>query len=338
MVDLKSAISHILGKEGFMEEEKQGFSKCTIVDGEVICLADGRYVTVPHDKKKKVWKWVKAILMTFVAALCCGTASYFFITPNGFAVGGIMGIGMMIDYTTGINQGWFYALMNLPLLIFAFIILSKKFSILTLLFILLNSATTLICEVIDKAIGGKLIYADTQPAIISAVFGGVMFGVSLAIMLKVGGAMGGTDVIASMVLKKRPDLSVSRWVFVADSLVVVASFFVYKHGLTPILLSIIQAFTSSMVTDTLLKGSKSALKAEIITTYADEISAEIMKKIVRGVTVVDAVGMYTGTERKLLVTVIKRRQLGELQEIIRKYPDTFSYIVPANEVYGMWRK
>ena len=105
-----------------------------------------------------------------------------------------------------------------------------------------------------------------------------------------------------------------------------------------ILLSIIQAFTSSMVTDTLLKGSKSALKAEIITTYADEISAEIMKKIVRGVTVVDAVGMYTGTERKLLVTVIKRRQLGELQEIIRKYPDTFSYIVPANEVYGMWRK
>ena len=321
-----------------MEKDNQGFSKCTIVDGEVICLADGRYVTVPPDKKKKAYKWTIALLMTFVSALCCGVASYFFITPNGFAVGGTMGIGMMIDYKTGINQGWFYVAMNLPLLICAFFVLSKKFSILTLAFIVCNSATTLICELIDNALGGKLVYHDTQPAIISAVFGGVMFGVSLAIMLKVGGAMGGTDVIASMVLKKRPDLSVSRWVFVADSLVVVVSFFVYKDGLTPILLSIIQAFTSSMVTDSLLRGSKSALKAEIITTYADEISAEIMSKIVRGVTVVDAMGMYTGTERKLIVTVIKRRQLGELQEIIKKYPDTFSYIVPANEVYGMWRK
>lgn len=55
-------------------------------------------------------------------------------------------------------------------------------------------------------------------------------------------------------------------------------------------------------------------------------------------TVVDAVGQYTGNEHKLLNTVIKRRQLGDLERILKKYPDTFSYIMPANEVYGFWKK
>ncbi len=310
----------------------------TIESGEIIHLSDGRDVAVAPDNRKKIWSYFVMIAMTLVSALICGIASYSLIEPNGFAVGGIMGIGIMIQYAFDVNQGWFNVAMNLPLLILAFLFLSKRFSILTLTFIFFNSLTTIVCGLIDDATNGKLIYVDTQPAVISAVFGGVMFGVAFAIMLRLGGAMGGTDVIASIVLKRRPDISISKWVFVADSLVVVVSFFVYKNGLTPILLSIIQAFTSSMVTDALLKGSKSALKAEIITTYVNEISAEILHKIGRGVTVVDAVGMYTGKERKLLVTVIKRRQLGELQTIIKKYPETFSYIVPANEVYGMWSK
>lgn len=323
-------------QEEIKNEEKLEKEKCTIVDGNVICLPSGREVTVAPDKGKKILSYVFMVILTIFSAILRGISSYSFVSPNNFAVGGVTGIAVMLQYVTNINQGLYIFVLNVPLMILAFIFLKKKFCILTLLFIVFNSLTTYLLEIIGG--GVKFIYAEEQTAIISAVFSGVMFGMSLVIMLKLGGAQGGTDIIASIMQKKRPDIGISWLIFALDSIVVVVSFFVYDNGLTPILLSIIQSFSASMMSETLLKGSKSALKVEIITNYSDEISAEIFTKIGRGVTVSNVVGMYTGESHKLLITVIKRRQLGELQRIIKKYPDTFSYIVPANEVLGFWKK
>lgn len=323
-------------EEEKVQQDKTNKSSEVRVEGDVIHLPGGRNVTVAPDKTKKILSYIVMVLLTIMSAMLRGISSYSFVSPNNFAVGGITGIAVMLQYGTGINQGLFIVLLNIPLIVLAFIFLKKKFSFLTLLFIVCNALTTYVIELIGG--GEKFIYREEQTAIISAVFSGVMFGVSLVIMLRIGGAQGGTDIIASIMQKKRPDIGISWLIFALDSAVVVASFFVYDNGLTPILLSIVQSFSASMMSETLLKGSKSALKVEIVTDYSDEISAEIFAKIGRGVTVTSVVGMYTGEGHKLLVTVIKRRQLGELERIIKKYPDTFSYIVPANEVLGFWKK
>ncbi len=300
-------------------------------------LANGREILVPEEPNRRT-RIAGMVIAIIVAAVVRGIGTYCFIRPNGFAEGGVSGISVMLEYLTGINLGYFNLLINVPLLVLAYIFLSKRYFYATAGFTLVYSGTTIVMEQIDKLVGGKLGYIDQETAIISAVFGGVIIGIAFATMVRAGGSMGGTDVVAAIVQKKRPDIGVSWLVFMLDLVIVGSSFFVYKNGLTPILLAIIASFSSSFVADKLLKGSKSALKAEIITNHEEEICAEIFDKLGKGVTVLDCVGQYTGNSHKLLICVIKRRQVGDLERIIKRYPDTFSYIMPSNEVYGFWRK
>ena len=296
------------------------------------------YLTAFEESKKaRILRNISVIVALVLSAIIRGISSYSFIAPNNFAVGGVTGIAVMLQYATGINQGVYFLVLNIPILIISFISMPKRFSFLTLCFIVVNSLTTILIEILGGT-EGNLVYHDSDPAIISAVFGGVMFGFSLVLVLRIGGAQGGTDVIATIVQKKRPDISISWIIFALDSIVVFVSYFVYDNGLTPILLAIVQLFSATMVSDHLLKGSKSAIKAEIVTNYCEEISAEILAKLGRGVTVLTATGKFTESERKLIITVIRRRQLGELERIVKKYPETFSYIGSCNEVYGTWRK
>lgn len=305
---------------------------------QTVVLHDGRVVSVAPERKQLIPHNVVVGVMIVLAAFIRGISSYCFIAPNNFAVGGITGIAVMLQYATGINQGVFYFLINVPILVVAFFMLPKRFSLLTIVYTVINSLSTVLIELVDNATPLTLIYTDANPALMSAVFGGVLFGVSFVMVLRVGCTQGGTDILGAIVQKKRPDMSIAWVIFALDSIVVLVSFFVYDNGLTPILLSLVVSGATSIVSDKLLKGSKSALKVEVVTNYSEEISAEIFAKVGRGVTVVDAVGMYTGNPHKLLVTVIKPRQLGEVERIIKKYPDTFSYVVQSNEVYGYWKR
>jgi uncharacterized membrane-anchored protein YitT (DUF2179 family) len=157
-------------------------------------------------------------------------------------------------------------------------------------------------------------------------------------MIKAGASTGGTDIIGSIVQKKRPDIGVSWFIFAIDAVIIVVSFFVYEDGFTAVLLALIETFAGATITDKMGKGSKSAIKAEIITDNAEEICAEILEKLNRGATISDGVGMYTGENHKIVHCVIRNRQVGDLQKILKKYPGTFSYIMPANEVYGLLKK
>ncbi len=310
--------------------------------GRVIRLKNGKEVVVPPPTESKARSIANVILLVVVASLLRGIGTYCFISPNGFAVGGITGLAVMLEYITGINFGYFNIALNIPLLVLAYFFLSKRYVFATAGFTVLCSLVTIAIEQLNKLVvnaGGSLLYnAGAGETVIAAVFGGVMCGLSFTIMVRAGGSQGGTDTIGAIIQKKRPDLGLSWLIFIIDSTIVLFSFFVYDKTLTPVFLAIIESFASSAVSDKFIKGSRSAIKAEIITNHPDEISAEIFDLIGKGVTIIDAIGQYTGKHHKLLICVIKRRQIGELERILKKYPDTFSYVVSANEVYGNWRK
>jgi len=310
--------------------------------GRVIRLKNGKEVVVPAAREGKARSIMTMVAWVLLASLVRGIGTYCFISPNGFAVGGIAGAAVILEYMTGINLGYFNIAMNIPLLILAFFFLSKRYFFATAGYTVTYSLITIAIEQLNKIAeraGGTLLYhAGPGENVIAAVFGGVMCGLAFCIMVRAGGSQGGTDTIAAIIQKKRPDLGISWLIFIIDSSIILLSFFVYDKTLTPVFLAIIESFSSSAVSDKFIKGSRSALKAEIITNRPDEISAEIFDVIGRGVTMVDAVGQYTGKHHKLLICVIKRRQIGDLERIIKKYPDTFSYIVSANEVYGYWKK
>jgi uncharacterized membrane-anchored protein YitT (DUF2179 family) len=88
----------------------------------------------------------------------------------------------------------------------------------------------------------------------------------------------------------------------------------------------------------MLQGLRSGYKFEIITTYPDEITQELMTKLGRGVTTLHAQGGYTHSDKTLIVCIVRKRQVGECLKILRKYNATFSYSCKVNEVYGKFEE
>ena len=116
------------------------------------------------------------------------------------------------------------------------------------------------------------------------------------------------------------------------------SLFVYSESgyldYKPVALCITYCFISNFMGNYIIKGTKNAYKFTIITTHADEISAEISVKLKHSATKIDAIGTYTNTEKSMLICVINKHQLVDLKNILKNYDDTFSFSELVTETYG----
>ena len=230
----------------------------------------------------------------------------------------------------------------MPLFFVAFFLLGKSEAVISTLSMLLTSGLLIVFDYIPGMT--EIRYAPEYNAILASIAGGVLLGLALAIMLRSCGTSGGTTVLASLVNKKFRNLSVSAMTSAFDACVVFASFFVYHQGepftakLDPVLLALISLLVTSKICDFVLQGFKVAYRFEIITDRAEELAKEIMERTHHGVTELNATGMYSHEGRELLVCVIRKRQIGELQRILRRYPGTFASFSPVSEVYGKFLK
>lgn len=292
---------------------------------------------------KKIWHFFYvSVLSVIISGIVRALAIYIFVTPNDFAPGGVNGIAVLLQEGTGWNSGIFLIMLNVPLFFVAFFLIGKYGAVVSTLSMLLTSGLLIVFDYIPGM--EYICYQPEDNHILAAIAGGVLLGVALAVTLKSCGTSGGTTVLASLVNKKFRNLSVSGMTAVFDAIVVFASFFVYNQGmgftekLEPVLLALISLFVTSKVCDVILQGFKAAYRFEIITNHPEEISAEIMQKLHHGVTEVNATGMYSHEGRAMLVCIIRKRQIGEVQRILRKFPDTFASFSPASEVYGKFLK
>lgn len=287
--------------------------------------------TKPTRAKKPTAAQVRGQIVMWILLLLSGmlraVSIHSFINPNHFAPGGVTGVATMLNYSTGWNAGIFLFAFNIPLLIVAFFFISKMFTLKTGVSLAVSSLALMLFEKID-------FFTYTDERILAAVAGGLLGGAGLAVLFKTGGSSGGTDIIATIIQRKYKAAGVSWFIFALDSVVVIASFFVYDFQLSPVLLAFVEMFVSARACDFILNGFKSAVKFEVITTHADEISAEILAKLHRGVTKVEVTGMYSHDEKALLICIVRRRQIAQFQKIIRAYPDTFAYTTSTSEVFG----
>lgn len=267
-------------------------------------------------------------------------AIFIFVSPNHFAPGGINGIAVLLEYGLNINSGWFLFALNVPLFFLAFFLLGKRQAVVSTLSMLVSSFLL----ILFGQIANFPTYQTETNGFLAAIAGGILLGVALAIMLKSFGTSGGTTVLATLFSRKFKLLNISWMTFVFDAIVVGVSFFVYDTGtdftskLDPVLLALVSLFVTSKVCDLVLQGLKVAYKFEIVTTNPEELSEEILQKLKHGVTMMPAVGMYSHQNKSLLVCVIRKRQISDLQKIIRKYPDSFAYFSSTAEVMGKFLK
>lgn len=269
---------------------------------------------------------------------------YIFVSPNSFAPGGINGIAVLLEYGTGFNSGWFLLALNVPLFFVAFFVLGKRQAVISTLSMVLTSGLLIVCDYIPSIAELRYIAADGGRGILAAIASGVFLGGALAVMLKSCGTSGGTTVIASMVNKKWRNLSVSWLTSALDALVVAVSFFVFHRGesftakLDPVLLALVSLFSTSRICDVILNGFNEAYRFEIVTNHAEELSRKIMERTRHGVTKLAGVGMFSHSGNEVLVCVIRKRQIAEVQKIIKSYPETFASFTKVSRVYGRFVK
>ena len=127
-------------------------------------------------------------------------------------------------------------------------------------------------------------------------------------------------------------------IFTINAVVALGSFFVYDFRYEPVILCVVYIFVNGRTSDSIFKGNRAAAKFEVITTQPEQLSRELITTLHHGCTVLHAEGMYTHSNRAMLVCVINRRQIVDFERIIRKYDNTFAYISTVNGIVGNFKK
>jgi uncharacterized membrane-anchored protein YitT (DUF2179 family) len=300
----------------------------------------------PKLKENTASRWAVYIGICLFTAAVRALSIHYFIVPNNFAPGGVTGISVMVQYLTGgrINSGYIIIALNIPLTFLAYKFISQTFAVLSLI----GTVFTTVFLVIFQYAAPDFAYSggDIGTAFLAAVAGGVIAGTGLAVMFKIGGSTGGTDIVAALIQKKYNSTNVAWFILVIDVIIALISGVVFSipiagspapaaSPVTPILLAISGMFVTSKVAATISHGMIAASKCEIITHEPEVLAKIIMEKMKRGVTVVPAKGMRTGGDFGLLIVIVRNRQLPLFKQLIKEHAkEAFAYLTPASQVIG----
>lgn len=285
------------------------------------------------EKKKQAFDYIVCVVM----ALAMSLNYVIFILSNSFAPAGLNGLATMIQYLFHFSVGYMSLLINIPLAIFTFFAVDRRFALKTLLFSLTFSFSLLYLQSLDLS---RFIYHtfDGKSTLLAPVASGFINGAIYGVTIRHGGSTGGTDFVAAYVHKKRPEYSLVRVIFALNTAVAVLSYFVYDFNVEPVILCIVYCFITSHVSDGMLKSGKQAIRAEIVTLHAEEVSDCLLRELRHGVTILPAVGGYSHQSKSMLVCVINKHQITRFTEVMRQFPDTFVCVSNVTETLGNFKK
>ena len=282
-------------------------------------------------------KKVLTYLVIVCVALACALNYELFVFPNQFAPAGLNGICTMIQYISGVSIGYMSLIINSPLAIAVYFLVSKPLAIRSMVYVGTFSLATILLNHVDLSAFQYVTQSGTSK-ILGPLVAGVIYGYCYRLLLQCSAYSGGTDFVAAIIHKYRPEKNTIFIIFTLNVLVAVLSYFVYGYQIEPVILCILYCFTSSTLSDRLTKSGRSAVCFEIITDHPQEISDEIIHRLHHSCTLIPARGMYSGRETNMLICVVNKTQVVAITQIIRKYPNTFAIMDPVSEVMGNFKK
>ena len=282
-------------------------------------------------------KKVLTYLVIVCVALACALNYELFVFPNQFAPAGLNGICTMIQYISGVSIGYMSLIINIPLAIAVYFLVSKPLAIRSMVYVGTFSLATILLNYVDLSAFQYVTQSGTSK-ILGPLVAGVIYGYCYRLLLQCSAYSGGTDFVAAIIHKYRPEKNTIFIIFTLNVLVAVLSYFVYGYQIEPVILCILYCFTSSTLSDRLTKSGRSAVCFEIITDHPQEISDEIIHRLHHSCTLIPAKGMYSGRETNMLICVVNKTQVVAITQIIRKYPNTFAIMDPVSEVMGNFKK
>lgn len=250
--------------------------------------------------------------------------------PLGMVTGGVTGIGIVIKHLTrNVMQDGFpvwltNALCNIPLFLAAVLVLGKRFLGKTLL-------ATVTMTVFLYLLPVTPLFSEDY--LLASVFGGVIAGAGIGLVLAASATTGGTDLLCALIHKKLKHYTVPQLLIVVDGLIVLGGVAVF--GINESLYAAIAIFITAKMSDGILEGLKFSKMAYIVSEQSDRIAQEIMEKLDRGVTALNAIGMYSKKERTVLLCVVSKKEIAAVLDIVNKNDrSAFVIVSDAREVMG----
>lgn len=279
-------------------------------------------INAQHRKLTIQKKIFRAVAIT-IGAILMATGLEIFLVPNHVIDGGITGISIMLSHITGVELGIFLFLLNLPFIYLGFKQIGKTFAISSVYGIIVLSVFTTLFHPVP---------AFTDDILLATVFGGMILGVGVGLVIRNGGALDGTEILAILINKKVP-FSVGEIIMFINVFIIGAAGFVF--GWERAMYSLLAYVIATKAIDTVVAGLEESKSVWIISDEADKIGEVVNARLGRGVTYLKGEGAFTGDDKKVVFSIITRLEESKLKSIVEEIdPSAFLAIADITEVRG----
>ncbi|WP_244094352.1 YitT family protein [Jeotgalibacillus salarius] len=281
--------------------------------------------------KDTLWLESKKIAIVIIGAVLNAIALNLFLIPANVFASGFTGAAQLLsnifyDFTPiNISTGVLLLILNIPAIVLGWLRVGKMFTIYSLISV---GFTTIALEIIP-------IVEVSPDILLNAVFGGVIAGIGVGLTLKWGASTGGMDIIA-MILSRLNDKPVGIYFFLMNSGIILLASMIF--GWEKGLYTLVTLYASTRMIDA-LHTRHEKLTAMIVTDKSSVLKKAIHDKLVRGITILPARGAFADDPKEMLIIVITRYELFELERIIHKAdPHAFTNIIQTTGIFGFFRK
>ncbi|MCA0148984.1 MULTISPECIES: YitT family protein [Rossellomorea] len=273
----------------------------------------------------------KKFVVVLVGSLLGAIAMNFFLIPANVYASGFTGLAQLLSSLLkefapfNISTGILLFILNIPVTILGWLKVGRSFTVYSFISVFMTSFFLEVIPVIKLS----------PDILLNAVFGGVIAAVGVGITLKWGASTGGMDIIA-MILSRMKDKPVGSYFFLMNTVIITSAGFLY--GWEKALYTLVTLYASTRVIDA-IHTRHEKLTAMIVTKKSNELREAIHSKLVRGITTLPAKGAFSGEDKEMLIIVISRYELYELEHTIKDVdPNAFTNIVQTTGIFGFFRK
>jgi len=274
-------------------------------------------------QKNRVIRDIKKYILLFIGSIITAIGLEIFLVPNNIIDGGIVGISIMISHLTGQPLSLFLILFNIPFLYLGYIQIGKTFTI---------STTFAIASLSYWVSFFHPIPGVTNDLFLAAVFGGIIVGIGVGIIIRYGGSLDGTEIVA-ILMDKRTSFSVGEIIMFFNLFILTSAGLVFTWDKA--MYSLVAYFIAFKVIDTTIEGLDESKAVMIVSDKPDEIADALMARLGRGVTILHGEGGYTKERKDVLYSVITRLEMAKLKSIVDELDENaFVTINDVHEVMG----
>ena len=292
-----------------------------------------------HKERVFSEKWFVSWSFITLGAFIMAVGFVLFINPYNIAPGGVYGIGIIIHHLTqgyfdmwpsGIPIGLIGLMINIPLTIIGIKVLGPRFGVKTIIGFFL---TSIFMDLLTMVIGENDPLGLKTDLLLSSIFGGILLGVGLGLILKSKATSGGSDIFA-MIMSKFTKWPLGQLLIYVDTTIVLLALIVFKDWKIP-LYSWLVIIIAGKAVDVVIEGVHYEKMLLIISDKYEPIRDKIINDLNRGGTFITAEGMYNNEPKKIIYTIVNRRELTMLEDYVHKIdPKAFLTVVDAKEILG----